>query len=80
MSDAWCFIRDANLNAKFARKAQGEQRMYDYKDLANFVITFASLAVKKKNNMSENEISRVVFDCALKVHKSLGPGVIGKCL
>ena len=26
--------------------------------------------------MDENEISRVVFDCALKVHKSLGPGLL----
>ena len=26
--------------------------------------------------MSENEISRIVFDCALKVHKSLGPGLL----
>jgi len=26
--------------------------------------------------MTENEISRVVFDCALKVHKSLGPGLL----
>ncbi len=26
--------------------------------------------------MTENEISKVVFDCALKVHKSLGPGLL----
>jgi len=26
--------------------------------------------------MNENEISKVVFDCALKVHKSLGPGLL----
>lgn len=26
--------------------------------------------------MTENEISRVIFDCALKVHKSLGPGLL----
>ena len=26
--------------------------------------------------MTENEISRIVFDCALKVHKSLGPGLL----
>lgn len=26
--------------------------------------------------MTENEISKVVFDCALKIHKSLGPGLL----
>ena len=26
--------------------------------------------------MSENEISKIVFDCALKVHKTLGPGLL----
>jgi GxxExxY protein len=26
--------------------------------------------------MTENELSRVTFDCALKVHKSLGPGLL----
>jgi GxxExxY protein len=26
--------------------------------------------------MTENEISRIVFDSALKVHKSLGPGLL----
>jgi len=26
--------------------------------------------------MTENEISKVVFDCALKVHKNLGPGLL----
>ena len=26
--------------------------------------------------MSENEISKVIFDCALNVHKSLGPGLL----
>ncbi len=25
--------------------------------------------------MTENEIAKIVFDCALKVHKELGPGV-----
>jgi GxxExxY protein len=27
--------------------------------------------------MTENELSRIVFDCALKVHQSLGPGLLG---
>ena len=26
--------------------------------------------------MTENELSRLVFDCALKVHKTLGPGLL----
>lgn len=26
--------------------------------------------------MTENEISKVIFDAALKVHKSLGPGLL----
>ncbi|MEZ4852959.1 GxxExxY protein [Flavobacterium sp.] len=29
-----------------------------------------------KENISEQEISKIVFDCALKVHKSLGPGLL----
>ena len=27
-------------------------------------------------NMTEKEISKIVFDCALKVHKALGPGLL----
>jgi GxxExxY protein len=34
--------------------------------------------------MTENEISKIVFDCALKVHQNLGPGLLesayGECL
>lgn len=26
--------------------------------------------------MSENELSRIVFNCALKVHQNLGPGLL----
>lgn len=26
--------------------------------------------------MTENEISKIVFDCSLKVHKALGPGLL----
>ena len=26
--------------------------------------------------MTENEISKIVFECALKVHKALGPGLL----
>lgn len=29
-----------------------------------------------KNFMNENELSKLVFDCALKVHKALGPGLL----
>jgi GxxExxY protein len=30
----------------------------------------------KKKKMSENELSKIVFDCALKVHRNLGPGLL----
>lgn len=30
----------------------------------------------KDFSMNENEISKVIFDCTLKVHKSLGPGLL----
>ena len=26
--------------------------------------------------MTENELSRIVFDCAVKVHQSVGPGLL----
>ena len=26
--------------------------------------------------MSENEISKIIFDCALNIHKNLGPGLL----
>lgn len=26
--------------------------------------------------MTENEISKIIFDCALRVHKALGPGLL----
>ena len=32
--------------------------------------------VKKNNGMTENEISKIVFESALKVHKILGPGLL----
>jgi hypothetical protein len=28
------------------------------------------------NKFSENEISRIVFDCALEIHRALGPGLL----
>lgn len=30
----------------------------------------------QKNKMSENEIFKIIFDCALKIHKNLGPGLL----
>jgi GxxExxY protein len=37
----------------------------------NFVVN-----QKKYKNMSENEISKIVFESALKVHRILGPGLL----
>jgi GxxExxY protein len=31
---------------------------------------------KVHNEFSENELSKIVFDCAVKVHKALGPGLL----
>lgn len=31
---------------------------------------------KEHEENSEQEISKIVFDCALKVHKTLGPGLL----
>lgn len=28
------------------------------------------------NNYTENELSKIVFDASLKVHKALGPGLL----
>ena len=43
--------------------------------MANFALNFATLA-DKPIIMTENEISKVVFDAALKVHRNLGPGLL----
>lgn len=32
--------------------------------------------MRKEHEKSEQEISKIVFDCALKVHKTLGPGLL----
>lgn len=32
--------------------------------------------IDKKNVMTENEISKIVVNCALKVHRALGPGLL----
>jgi GxxExxY protein len=34
------------------------------------------IAILNAIEMSENEISKIVFDCALKVHRNLGPGLL----
>ncbi len=31
---------------------------------------------KDHKDLNENELSRIVFDCAVKVHKALGPGLL----
>lgn len=33
-------------------------------------------STRRKIIMTENEISEVIFNCALKVHKTLGPGLL----
>lgn len=30
----------------------------------------------KHSTMTENELSKIIFDCALKVHRNLGPGLL----
>ncbi len=35
-----------------------------------------SQGTQRNKQMTENEISKIIFDCALKVHKSLGPGLL----
>ena len=43
----------------------------------NVLRIFASLAVKLKIiTMTENQIGKIVVDCAYKVHKELGPGLL----
>lgn len=34
------------------------------------------IAIVKHQLMTENEISKIVVDCALKVHQALGPGLL----
>lgn len=34
------------------------------------------IQTKNTTGMTENEISKIVFDCGLKVHRSLGPGLL----
>jgi hypothetical protein len=40
-----------------------------------FALNLATLALKPII-MTENEISKIVFDAALKVHRNLGPGLL----
>lgn len=37
---------------------------------------FAKTYAKSAKSMTENELSKIVFDSALKVHQSLGPGLL----
>jgi GxxExxY protein len=32
--------------------------------------------ILKRNRMNENEIAHIVVDCAIRVHKELGPGLL----
>lgn len=32
--------------------------------------------IAKHRTMTENELSKIIFDCALKVHRNLGPGLL----
>jgi GxxExxY protein len=36
---------------------------------------FAFLAALREKNMTENEVAKVIVDCAYKVHTTLGPGL-----
>ena len=47
------------------------QRAQSFSQRAQQLIIHAKI-----NSMTENELSRIVFDCALKVHQSLGPGLL----
>lgn len=31
---------------------------------------------KEHQSMTENELSKIVFDCGLKIHRALGPGLL----
>lgn len=37
---------------------------------------FAKIYAKTTKKMTENELSKIVFDSALKVHQALGPGLL----
>jgi GxxExxY protein len=42
----------------------------------NSINVYAEFGINKLYSMTENELSRIVFDCALKVHQNLGPGLL----
>lgn len=51
------------------------------KSFVNFVVKMNCLNIinlnfKNTNNMNENEISKVIFDSGLKVHRQLGAGLL----
>ena len=47
-----------------------------YKKICVLCEILVNLVVKKKVNMNENEISKIVFKSALKVHRILGSGLL----
>jgi GxxExxY protein len=58
------------LNRHGAKDSQRTQTI-----IANLALNLAPLAVKRCV-MTENELSKVIFDAALKVHRNLGPGLL----
>lgn len=39
-------------------------------------LNIINLNLKNTNNMNENDISRIIFDAGLKVHRQLGAGLL----
>ena len=35
-----------------------------------------AIETQRAQGLTENQLSRVIFDCALKVHRALGPGLL----
>ena len=35
-----------------------------------------AMKIQKTQGLSENQLSKIIFDCALKVHRALGPGLL----
>lgn len=51
------------------------------KSFVSFVVKMNSLNIinlnlKNTNNMNENDVSRIIFDAGLKVHRQLGAGLL----
>ncbi|MBN4051445.1 GxxExxY protein [bacterium AH-315-M05] len=35
-----------------------------------------AIETQRAQSLTENQLSRIIFDCALKVHRALGPGLL----